>query len=129
MDSRIDFDINESLKQYLSDPAAIQTPEADPSLLDCESDTESLTSGLINSVLNPVVEAIAENPEALSRSSVFDSLQFLLKCATSPVSTLLQRKTGSNLLTQTDLLQRFQPMHLAKYAMSSSLGCRQRPMW
>jgi condensin complex subunit 1 len=81
MDSSMDFDINESLKQYLSDPASIQTPEADATLLDCESDPEALTSNVVNSVLNPIVEAIAENPEALSRSSVFDSLQFLLKCA------------------------------------------------
>jgi condensin complex subunit 1 len=84
MDSRVDFDINESLKLYLSDPATISTPEAHGGLLECESDPESLSSGLINGVLNPIVEAIAENPEALAQSSVFDSLQFLLKCA--PIS-------------------------------------------
>ena len=76
------FDINESLKLYLSDPSTISTPEADGALQDCENDPESLDSGLINGVLNPIVEAIAENPEALIRSSVFDSLQFMLKCAT-----------------------------------------------
>ncbi|KAH8167606.1 hypothetical protein CIB48_g645 [Xylaria polymorpha] len=53
----IDFDINDALKHYMSDPASIATPEADGALLDCESD-----------------------PDAY-----FDSLQFLLKCApTSP---------------------------------------------
>ena len=76
-----DFDINEALKHYLSDPATIATPEADGALVDCETDPESLTSSLINGVLNPIVDSIAENPEALSRSSAFDSLQFLLKCA------------------------------------------------
>ncbi|PGH12557.1 hypothetical protein AJ79_04178 [Helicocarpus griseus UAMH5409] len=83
----MDFDINESLKYYLSDPASVPTPEADPELLDCENDPEALTSSLINGVLNPIVDAVAENPEGLARSSFFDSLQFLLKCApTSPVS-------------------------------------------
>lgn len=81
MEDRVQFDINDALKHYLSDPATVSTPEADGALVDCENDPESLTGGLINSVLNPIVEAIAENPEALTRSSLFDSLQFLLKCA------------------------------------------------
>ena len=87
MDSQIDFDINESLKQYLSDSSAIPTPEADAALLECETDPESFTPPLINGVLNPIVDAIAESPEALAQSSTFDSLQFLLKCApTRPLS-------------------------------------------
>lgn len=81
MDDRVDFDINIALKLYLSDPAGISTPDADGALLECENDPESLSSGLINGVLNPIVDLIAENPEALTRSSIFDSLQFLLKCA------------------------------------------------
>ena len=84
MDHQVDFDINDALKHYLSDPATISTPEADGVLVDCENDPESLTNGLINGVLNPIVESIAENPDALTKSSTFDSLQFLLKCA--PVS-------------------------------------------
>ena len=75
------FDINDALKHYLNDPATISTAEADGALLDCESDPESLTNGLINGVLNPIVDAIADNSESLTRSSTFDSLQFLLKCA------------------------------------------------
>lgn len=83
----VGFDINDSLKAYLSDPATVQTPEADPALVDCESDPESLTAQLVNSVLNPIVDAVAENPDAITSSSRFDSLQFLLKCApTSPIS-------------------------------------------
>lgn len=81
MDDRVDFDINNALKLYLSDPAGISTPDADGALLECENDPESLSIGLINGVLNPIVDSIAENPEALTRSSTFDSLQFLLKCA------------------------------------------------
>ena len=84
MENTVDFDINEALKLYLSDPATIPTSEADTALQDCENDPESLTAGVVNDALNPAVEAIAENSEALSRSSVFDSLQFLLKCA--PIS-------------------------------------------
>ncbi|KAF2495616.1 hypothetical protein BU16DRAFT_527406 [Lophium mytilinum] len=79
MDARIDFDINDALKHYLSDPAAISTPEAASDLVDCEHDPESLTAALVNSALNPVVDAVAENPDAITRSSNFDTLQFLLK--------------------------------------------------
>ena len=81
MDADVGFDVNEALKYYLNDTATIPTPEADGSLVECESDPESLTTSLINGVLNPIVDAVADNPEALSKSSIFDSLQFLLKCA------------------------------------------------
>ena len=81
MGEKADFDINDALKYYLSDPASIATPEADGALLDCENDPDSLTNSLVNGVLNPIVDSIAENPDALTRSSTFDSLQFLLKCA------------------------------------------------
>ena len=79
----MDFDINDALKNYLSDPASVLTPEADGALLDCENDPESLTNALVNGVLNPIVDSIAENPDALARNSTFDSLQFLLKCAST----------------------------------------------
>ena len=84
MENTVQFDINEALKLYLSDPTTIPTPETDNELQDCETEPESLTPALVNSVLNPIVEAIAENSEAICRSHVFDSLQFLLKCA--PIS-------------------------------------------
>ncbi|OQD80813.1 hypothetical protein PENANT_c031G09015 [Penicillium antarcticum] len=93
MEDRIQFDINESLKYYLSDPATLPTPDADPELLDCESDPESISPALIDNVLNPIVDAVAENPEGLTRASVFDSLQFLLK-----YSTVLPTKSLSKLL-------------------------------
>jgi len=109
MEDWIEFDINDALKLYLSDPATISTPEADGSLVDCESDPESLTNGLINGVLNPIVDCIAENPDALTRSTTFDSLQFLLKCAPTflesqrshlvePVSELFKLSRSSSLL-------------------------------
>ncbi|KAB8345860.1 hypothetical protein FH972_022915 [Carpinus fangiana] len=79
MDSRIDFDINESLKLYLSDPSSIPTNEVDSSLVECESDPENFTLPLINGVLNPIVDAVAENPEALLQSACFDNIQYLLK--------------------------------------------------
>lgn len=85
MDS-VNFDINDALKHYMSDPGAIPTPEADGALVDCENDPESLAdNAVINAVLNPIVDAVAENPDAITRSSIFDSLQFLLKCA--PISS------------------------------------------
>jgi condensin complex subunit 1 len=82
----IHFDINDALKLYMSDPLTIPTPEADTVLVDCENDPESLAdNGTINTVLNPIVDAVAENPDAITRSAHFDSLQFLLKCA--PISS------------------------------------------
>ena len=80
----VNFDINEALKLYMSDPATIPTEQADPALFDCENDPESLTNGVINPVLNPIIDSVAENPDAITRSAHFDSLQFLLKCA--PIS-------------------------------------------
>ncbi|KAA8566220.1 hypothetical protein EYC84_008820 [Monilinia fructicola] len=79
----IDFDINDALKHYMSDPATVATPEADSNLVDCENDPESLTNALVNGVLNPIVDSVAENPDAITRSSSFDSLQFLLKSSSA----------------------------------------------
>jgi condensin complex subunit 1 len=92
----INFDINDTLKHYMSDPATIATPEADSALVDCENDPESLTNALINNVLNPIVDSVAENPDAITRSASFDSIQFLLKCA--PTSL----KSQQNYPTQPD---------------------------
>lgn len=82
----VNFDINEALKLYMSDPATIPTEQADSALFDCENDPESLTNGVINPVLNPIIDAVAENPDAITRSAHFDSLQFLLKCAPNSLS-------------------------------------------
>ncbi|KAJ6780364.1 hypothetical protein PWT90_03572 [Aphanocladium album] len=75
----INFDINDALKHYMSDPTAIPTPEADGSLFDCENDPEALTVQVINPVLNPIVDAIADNPDAIMQATNMDSMQFLLK--------------------------------------------------
>jgi condensin complex subunit 1 len=80
MEARVEFDINESLKSYLSDPATVPTPEADSQLVDCENDPDSLTPPLIGEALDPIVDAIAASPDALMKSVNFDTLQFLLKC-------------------------------------------------
>ncbi|KAJ6443590.1 condensin complex subunit 1 [Purpureocillium lavendulum] len=75
----INFDINDALKHYMSDPTTIPTPEADGALFDCENDPEALTNPVINPILNPIVDAVADNPDAIMRASNMDSLQFLLK--------------------------------------------------
>ncbi|KAL9100937.1 MAG: hypothetical protein Q9163_003752 [Psora crenata] len=93
MDCQMDFNINDALKSYLTDPATIATPEAAGALQDCESDPGSLTNGLVNGVLDPIIDTIAENPDALARSSSFDTLQFLLKCA--PTLLPAQRSPSS----------------------------------
>ncbi|KAL4757390.1 condensin subunit YCS4 [Aspergillus foveolatus] len=93
MEERIQFDINESLKYYLSDPNSVPTPEADTELLVFETEPEQLPSTVIDNVLNSIVDAVAENPEGLARASSFDSLQFLLK-----YSNFLPTKSLSKLL-------------------------------
>ena len=84
MGDRVEFDINDALKNYLSDPSAIATPEAPADLQDCENDPDSLTAPTVNAALNPVVHAVADSPDAITRSEVFDTLQCLLKYATPP---------------------------------------------
>lgn len=74
-----DFDVNAALKNYLDDPAAVPTPEADGALIDCEGDADAFTPGLVNSVLNGIVDAVGESPDAITQASNLDSLQFLLK--------------------------------------------------
>lgn len=75
----INFDINDALKHYMSDPSSIPTPEADGALFDCENDPEALTNNVVNPVLNPIVDAVADSPDAITRAANIDSLQFLLK--------------------------------------------------
>lgn len=78
MDS-VNFDINDALKHYMSDPFSVPTIEADGSLQECENDPDSLTDSIVDPVLDHIVDAIAESPDSLSRALYFDSLQFLLK--------------------------------------------------
>jgi condensin complex subunit 1 len=105
MEARVDFDINEAIKLFDSDPSTIPTPEAAQALQECGDDPESLSSlGLINSELNPVVDAIAESPDAITRSSVFDTLQFLLKCV--PVFPIGSKMWKSEPLSNLFLLSR-----------------------
>ncbi|PHH74117.1 hypothetical protein CDD82_5098 [Ophiocordyceps australis] len=79
----VNFDINDALKHYMSDPATIATPEADGSLFDCENEPESLTDAVVDPVLNAVIDAVADNPSAIMRAAYIDSLQFCLKYASS----------------------------------------------
>lgn len=94
MEDRIQFDINESLKYYLSDPTSVPTPEVAPELLDYETDPDQLSAPLIDNVLNAIVDGVAESPEGLARSSFFDSLQFLLKCVASPSCKFRRLRSG-----------------------------------
>lgn len=117
MEDRIQFDINDSLKYYLSDPTSVPTLDADAELLDCESDPDQLSTALIDNVLNPIVDAVAENPEGLTRSSFFDSLQFLLKCAPRP--SHLPRGTFPSLGTDSD---RSKPCRYTSFLPTKSLS-------
>ncbi|KAG6016556.1 hypothetical protein E4U43_003551 [Claviceps pusilla] len=75
----LNFDINDALKHYMSDPSTIATPEADSALFNCENDPQSLTNSVINPVLNSIIDAVAHDPDAILRPGNMDSLQFLLK--------------------------------------------------
>lgn len=114
----INFDINDALKHYMSDPASVSTPEADSNLVDCENDPESLTNSLINTVLNPIVDSVAENPDAITRSSSFDSLQFLLKCV--PVSLQSDRDLSTESISELFKLSRCSSV-LPTHALSKIL--------
>lgn len=76
---RIQFDLNESLKYYLNDPISVPCDSADSELVDCEGDGEALTKEQINRILDPIIDAIAENPEGISRAYAYDSIQCMLK--------------------------------------------------
>lgn len=116
----INFDINEALKLYMSDPATIPTPEADPSLFDCENDPESLTNGVINPILNPIIDAVAGNPDAITRSAHFDSLQFLLKCAPILISHPISAPRSFPLSATTSRKTKQPPARHSSSAASSS---------
>lgn len=73
----MDFDINEALKQYLNDPASVSTPDANPEIAD--TDANSLDQASLIEALESIREAIHENPDAVSQSSRFDTLQYVLK--------------------------------------------------
>ncbi|RMZ84271.1 hypothetical protein DV738_g765, partial [Chaetothyriales sp. CBS 135597] len=81
------------------DPTLIPTPEAHDQLTDCEASPDSLTPALVDSVLNTLIDQISENPENVLVNSVFDSLQFLLKCV--PIRPSLE--TSPLLESGTDL--------------------------
>jgi condensin complex subunit 1 len=85
MADQINFDLNEALKLYLSDPTTIPTPDADSVLVECESDPGTLTLQVVNAAINPIIDSIAGGPDALTGTSSFDTLQFLLKCAPKPL--------------------------------------------
>ena len=118
MDDQASFDINEALKLYLSDPASIQTPDADSELVDCENDPDLLSPHVINGALNPIVDSVAGNPDALTRSASFDTLQFLLKCA--PTSTLAQSSHSTEPVTELFHLSRTSSL-LPTHALSKIL--------
>lgn len=86
----LDFDINDALKHYMSDPASVPTPDVDPALADCENDPESFSNAVINPVLNAIVDAVAESPDAITKSNHIDSLQFLLKSVYSILNKWIQ---------------------------------------
>ncbi|KAF4552437.1 Condensin complex subunit 1-like protein [Elsinoe fawcettii] len=107
MESLVEFDINHALKLYKDDPFTITTADADGALFDCEHDPETLTSSIVNGVLNPIVDAVAESPDAIARSSIFDSLQFLLKHSSSIPATSLSKILDlivSGMLTEADVV-------------------------
>lgn len=91
MESQATFDVNEAIKNYDSDPATIATPDAPRDLQDFEHEPERLRdeAAVLNSELNTVVDSIADSAEAITRSSNFDTLQFLLRFSSYIPPTVL----------------------------------------
>lgn len=129
MEARVDFDINEAIKLFDSDPSTIPTTEAPQALQEVEEDAEALSSpSLINSELNPVVDAVAENPDAITRSSVFDTLQFLLKYVQThrnPIHFSTRRISDLPALSET--LHTSLRLRSARYLTSWCLHSRHKP--
>ena len=109
MEARVDFRLHEAIQLFDSDPSTIPTAEVPAALQQCEEDPEALASlSLINSELNPVVDVVAESPDAITRSAVFDTLQFLLKNAAHIPPTALGKMLDlivSALSTQAAIVQ------------------------
>ena len=76
---RAQFDLNAALNHYLNNPADVPCPDADAELLEAEENPEALTNAQINQILDPIIDSLAENPDAIGRCSVLDTLQCLLK--------------------------------------------------
>ncbi|KAF8543051.1 condensin complex component cnd1 [Trichophaea hybrida] len=78
-DEPASFDLNASLKYYHEEPTSVPCLDAHQELLDAEESPESLSNAQINQILDPIIDSLAENPDAIARCSVLDSLQCLLK--------------------------------------------------
>ncbi|KAI5855220.1 condensin [Tricharina praecox] len=78
-EDRVSFDLNASLRFYHDNPASVPCTEADNGLIEAEENPDSLTNAMINQILDPIIDRVAENPDAISRLSVLDTVQCLLK--------------------------------------------------
>jgi len=78
-DERTSFDLSASLRYYHEGPASVPCPDADNGLLEAEDNPESLTNAQINQIMDPIIDLIAANPEEITRCSVLDTMQCLLK--------------------------------------------------
>lgn len=87
-DERIQFSLHESLKHYLSDPLTVPCESADQELIECDTNAHDLSKEQINRILDPIIDAIAENPEAITKAYAFDSIQCMLKSALPPARAI-----------------------------------------
>jgi condensin complex subunit 1 len=78
-DERVEWNLRKYYDLYIQDPALIPCSEADPELLEAEENPEALTNAQINQILDPIIDSLAANPDAISKASVLDTLQCLLK--------------------------------------------------
>jgi condensin complex subunit 1 len=128
MADQINFDLNEALKLYLSDPTTIPTPDADSVLVECESDPDTLTLQVVNAAINPIIDSIAGGPDALAETSSFDTLQFLLKCAPTSLDAqeFYAREPRLNPFLSLGSHPCYPPMALARSSTCSSLRCQRK---
>ncbi|KAI5776835.1 armadillo-type protein [Geopyxis carbonaria] len=86
---RVEFDLAQSLIYYLDDPVTVPCTDADPELLEYENDFDSVSNAQIAQILDPIIDSLAMDPGAITKASVIDTLQYLLKnFATMPVQSI-----------------------------------------
>lgn len=73
----MEFDLDESLKQYMSDPASISTPEANIEVADLDKDNVDQT--VVTDALEAIRESIHENPDTILQGNALDTIQCVLK--------------------------------------------------
>lgn len=78
-EEQLDFNLNDYLKLYLDNSNTVPCETAHPTLLECDGDAESLSIPEIDAILDPIIDAIANSPEAITQTAIFETMICFLK--------------------------------------------------